>query len=209
MAAKALAAHDMRAVVYKKGIEMASTVTVDMFVSVDGWAGGEGLPVYFGYLGPELAAWNATEMAAPQRVIMGRRTYEAFAALPTEAWGETRDEVMNLEKLVFSSTLDHVAWPNTRISSRDLVQEITELKGGDDVPLRTWGSLSIARQLLAAGLVDRLRIMTFPLFAGDAGREPAFAGATSGELELVDQRVLDGRVLLVEYRPTGNDIPRA
>ena len=71
------------------------------------------------------------------------------------------------------------------------------------------GSLSVAHQLMNAGLVDRLRLMTFPLVAGDAGHEPFFADAASADLELTDHRVLDGRVLLVEYRPTGRDIPRA
>ena len=82
------------------------------------------------------------------------------------------------------------------------------MKADSDVPLRTMGSLSLARQLANAGLVDRLRLMTFPLFAGESGREPAFADMGSADLELVDHRALDGRVLLVEYRPTGNDIPR-
>jgi dihydrofolate reductase len=71
------------------------------------------------------------------------------------------------------------------------------------------GSLSLARQLLGAGLVDRLRLMIFPLVAGPSGREAAFQGMDSADLELVDHRVLDGRVLLVEYQPTGKDIPRA
>jgi dihydrofolate reductase len=71
------------------------------------------------------------------------------------------------------------------------------------------GSLTLARQLVSAGLVDRLRLMIFPLIAGDAGREPFFADMASADLELVHQRVLDGRILLVEYRPTGKDIPRA
>jgi dihydrofolate reductase len=184
-------------------------MTVDIFLSVDGFAGSDGLPGYFGYFGPDLEEWNAAESAAPQRVIMGRRTYEAFVALPPAAWGDTLDQTMALEKIVFSRTLDRTDWPNTRITSRELTDEIAELKASSDVPLRTWGSLSLARQLLAAGLVDRLRLMVFPLFAGDAGREPAFADVAADELELVSQRVLDGRILLVEYRPTGNDIPRA
>lgn len=54
---------------------MGSTLTVDIFLSVDGWAGSDGLPGYFGYLGPELEEWITTELAAPQLVIMGRRTY--------------------------------------------------------------------------------------------------------------------------------------
>lgn len=77
-----------------------------------------------------------------------------------------------------------------------------------EIPLRTMGSLSLARQLTSAGLVDRLRLMTFPLIAGPSGREAAFADMASADLELVDHRTLDGRVLLVEYGPTGKDIPR-
>jgi dihydrofolate reductase len=71
------------------------------------------------------------------------------------------------------------------------------------------GSLSVARQLCGAGLVDRLRLMTFPLLLGASGREPFFAGIASADLALTGHRVLDGRVLLLEYRPTGRDIPRA
>ena len=54
---------------------MSSTLTVDVFLSVDGWAGSDGLPGYFGYMGPELVEWNEAEGVAPQLVIMGRRTY--------------------------------------------------------------------------------------------------------------------------------------
>jgi dihydrofolate reductase len=188
---------------------MASSVTVDIFVSVDGWAGSDGLPGFFGYLGPDLQQWITAELAQPQVVIMGRRTYESLAALPPEAHGESWPRMAELEKVVFSRTLREAAWPNTRICAVDLVEEIARMKAGGDVPLRTMGSMSVARQLMDAGLVDRLRLMTFPLIAGDAGREAFFAGLVSADLELAGHRVLDGRVLLVDYRPTGRDIPRA
>ena len=82
------------------------------------------------------------------------------------------------------------------------------MKNGGGVPLRTMGSLSVARQLVDARLVDRLRLMIFPLIAGPPGREAAFQDIASADLELVDHQTLDGRVLLVEYRPTGKVIPR-
>jgi riboflavin biosynthesis pyrimidine reductase len=69
--------------------------------------------------------------------------------------------------------------------------------------------MSLARQLLSAKLVDRLRLMTFPLLAGKAGREPALVSVASTDLRLTDHRVLDGRIVLTEYQPTGRDIPRA
>ncbi|HEX6684559.1 MAG TPA: dihydrofolate reductase family protein [Candidatus Limnocylindrales bacterium] len=185
------------------------TLTVDIFVSVDGWARGEDSPGYFGYFGPELQEWITTELAVPQLVVLGRRTYEALAGLPEQARDESWHRMSELEKVVFSSTLETTAWPNTRISGEDLVAEVGRLKREGAVPLRTMGSLSVARQLCDAGLVDRLRLMTFPLLVGPTGAEPAFAGVASADLDLVDHRALDGRVLLLEYRPTGRDIPRA
>ncbi|MGX7681753.1 dihydrofolate reductase family protein [Jatrophihabitans sp. DSM 45814] len=188
---------------------MTSTLTVDVFLSVDGWAGSDGLPGYFGYLGRELQEWITSELDAPQVVVMGRRTYEALAALPPEAHGDSWPRMSRLEKVVFSRTLQEAAWPNTRICSENLVEAIPKMKAESDVPLRTMGSLSLAKQLMSAGLVERLRLMTFPLIAGDSGREAAFSEMASADLELVNHRALDGRVLLVEYRPTGQDIPRA
>jgi dihydrofolate reductase len=188
---------------------MASTLTVDIFVSVDGWAGSDGLPGYFGYLGPELADWIRTESADPQVIVMGRRTYEALAGIPHEARDEGMDRMTRLDKVVFSRSLRQADWANTRICAVDPAGEIRRLKEAGDVPLRTVGSLSVARQLLDAGLVDRLRLMTFPLIAGEAGREAFFAGAASADLDLAGHRILDGRILLTEYRPTGKDIPRA
>ncbi|MFD3521667.1 dihydrofolate reductase family protein [Streptomyces sp. NPDC058653] len=185
------------------------TLTVDIFVSVDGWAGSENSPGFFGYYGPELAEWIATESAAPQLLVFGRRTYEAMAGMPVEARDESWQRMSERDAVVFSRTLKEVTWPNTRVCDDDLVGEIERLKAASGVPLRTMGSLSVARQLLDAGLVDRLRLMTFPLLVGTSGREPFFAGVAAAELELAGQRVLDDRVLLIEYRQTGRDIPRA
>jgi dihydrofolate reductase len=186
-----------------------ASVIVDIFLSVDGWAGSDGLPAYFGYLGPELQEWIVTEGARPQFVIMGRVTYQLFAGLPAQFRDEGWQRLMKQHKVVFSRTLTEVEWPNTRLCGNDLVDEIRALKASSDVPLRTVGSLSLGRQLVDAGLADRLRLMIFPLIAGPPGREPAFQGMQSADLELAGQRALDGRVLLLEYRPTGKDIPRA
>lgn len=183
-------------------------LVVDLFISVDGWARGTTSPGYFGYFGPELAEWITTELARPQLVVLGRRTYEILAGIPEEARDDSWNRMTQLGKVVFSSTLETTSWPNTRVCRDDLVTEVTRLKSDGDVPLRTMGSLSVARQLCGAGLVDRLRLMAFPLFVGPSGSEPAFAGVASADLELVDHRVLDGRILLAEYRPTGRDIPR-
>jgi dihydrofolate reductase len=184
------------------------TLTVDMFVSVDGWAGGATSPGYFGYSAPNWRSGSRPSWPVPQLVVLGRRTYEALAGLPEQARDASWHRMTELRKVVFSAPLKTVSWPNTRICRDDLITEVRRLKGDSDVPLRTMGSLSVARQLLSAALVDRLRLMTFPLLVGASGREPAFADATSADLALVDHRALDGRLLLVEYRPSGRDIPR-
>jgi dihydrofolate reductase len=188
---------------------MARTLTIDIFLSVDGWAGSDGLPGYFGYLGPELDRWITDELAAPQQVIMGRKTYETLAGLPNGARDESWHRMSRLDKVVFSRTLREADWPNTLLCARDVVAEVGAMKCDGTLPLRTMGSLCVARQLIGAGLVDRLRLMTFPLIAGPSGREAAFSGVASAGLELIEHRTLDGRVLLVEYRPSGEDIPRA
>lgn len=187
---------------------MSTTLTVDLFISVDGFAGSDGLPGYFGYYGPDLAEWIDANSGA-QVSIMGRRTYEVMASLPEEHRDEGYVQLSQQPTVVFSRTLTQVDWPNATICRDNPADEIRRLKAASDLPMRTIGSLSVAQQLLSAGVVDSLRLMTFPLFAGEAGREPAFANVASADLELADHRVLDGRVLLLEYRPTGKDIPRA
>lgn len=183
-------------------------VIVDVFVSVDGWAGSDNLPGYFGYHGPELQQWIDAEMAVPQIYVVGRRTYEMLAGLPNEALDESSNRMFAANKVVFSRTLNTVDWPNSRICHDDVVSYVEHLKTTGDVRLRTMGSLSIARQLLNAGLVDRLRLLTFPLLAGPDGREPFFADMVCIDLELAHHRVLDGRILLAEWVPTDRDIPR-
>ena len=180
---------------------VTAELVVDLFVSVDGWAGGDGLPAYFGYFGSELQEWITAEKATPEIVLMGRRTYETFCALPADAWADDHDHLMDLDKVVFSQTLQSVDWPGTQIC-RHLIEDTQQLKSEASRRLRTWGSMSLVGQLLSAGLVDRLRLMRFPLLVGSAGQQPAFADTPKSDLELLDTRVLDGRLILDEYRPT-------
>jgi len=184
-----------------------TTVTADLFISVEGWARGEHSPGYFGYFGPELERWISDELSRPQHVLMGRRTYEALAAVASDVRDEGYQGMTRLTTTVFSRTLQGVDWPNATIESRDAVESVRLLKDATDVPLRTMGSISVVQQLLNAGLVDRLRLMIFPLLVGPSGREWAFEGVGESELALADVRVLDGRILLAEYAPTGRPIP--
>src|ERR1700753_1263310 len=103
-------------------------VTADLFISVDGWARGEHSPGYFGYFGPDLEQWIFAELARPQHVLMGRRTYAALAALPPEHRDEGYRRMAQLPTTVFSRTLTSADWPNTTIESADVVETVRARK---------------------------------------------------------------------------------
>jgi dihydrofolate reductase len=172
----------------------------DLFVSLDGFAGG-GDEAFFGYFGPELDRWVRDAVGQPQLLVMGRVTYEALVPISAAATDEASTRMTELAKVVVSNTLaEPLAWSNTRLV-RGGLEAVRALKQESGVPLRSIGSLSLVRGMIGAGLVDRLRIMTFPLTLGEAGREPAFAGYPRAGLELVATTVLDSRLVLLEYRP--------
>ncbi len=133
---------------------------------------------------------------------MGRATYEVLAQFVPSATDEVSIRMNALPKLVFSSTLaEPLAWKNTRRVKRTVADEIRELKQQLGDPLRSIGSVSLVKSMMRLGLVDRLRLMVFPLILGSAGREPIYAGYPQAGLELIDAKVLDSRVILNEYRP--------
>jgi dihydrofolate reductase len=177
-----------------------AALTADLFVSLDGFAAG-GDAAFFGYPGPELDCWVRDAVGQPQLLIMGRVTYEALAEISSSATDEASTRMTELPKAVVSNTLtEPLAWNNTRLV-RGGLEAVRALKQQSGDRLRSIGSLSLVRGMVRLGLVDRLRIMTFPLTLGEAGREPALAGYPRAALELVATRVLDSRLVLVEYRP--------
>jgi dihydrofolate reductase len=172
-------------------------LTADLFISLDGYARGEGSPAYFGYDGPELQRWIVDELAKPQTVLLGRVTYELLSGM-SQAGPQPMDD---LPKLVVSNTLPEPLEWNATLLKGDAATAIENLKQTDGDPLRSMGSLTLVRSLLRARLVDRLRLMVFPLVLGESGREPFFAGLADLELELARQHTLDGRLVLLEYHP--------
>src|SRR5215204_7363384 len=130
----------------------------DLFITLDGYASGEGAQGYFGYLGPDLERWIDDNLATPQVLLMGRVTYEAMSAIVRDQPVEGRDRMNELPKVVFSGTLgETLEWNNSRLAKGDLVEEVRSLKAGTDDTLRTIGSLSVVRASLRKELVDRLR----------------------------------------------------
>ena len=102
-----------------------------------------------------------------------------------------------------STTLDApLDWPDATVANGDAVEVVARLKEESAVPLRSHGSLSMSRALMAAGLVDRLHVTLFPVITGQTGQDPIFQGAADFDLELLEHRTLDGNIQELIYRPT-------
>jgi dihydrofolate reductase len=188
----------------RKGVIMRE-LTSDLFVTLDGFASGVDVGPYFGYFGPELDSWVQTALDQPQLIIMGRVTYEALSRISSSGTDDVSAKMNDLPKLVFSNTLQEpLAWNNTRLIRGDLANEINSLKRQPGEPLRSIGSITLVKNMMQLGLVDRLRLMVFPLILGSAGREPIYAGYSKTDLELIDTKVLDSKLVLLEYRPSSS-----
>lgn len=180
-----------------------SELVCELIVSLDGFARGERSPGYFGYFAPEFADWISTNTALPHRTLIGRRSYELLAGLPAEARDEGYEAMRATPGWLFSRTLEATDWPELQVVRDDLVGFVRDLKREGGSELRTLGSLSLVRQLLEAGLVDRLKLVVCPLILPRTGAEPTFEGLPDMGFDLLSSQVLDGRVLLLEYRPAG------
>jgi dihydrofolate reductase len=111
-------------------------------------------------------------------------------------------------KVVFSSTLKApLSWANTELVAGDAVDAVRAMKQQASRPLRTLGSLTLSRSLLQASLVDRYRVVVFPVITGATGRDRIFDGYPDIALDLVDHHTFDGRLQLLEYVPTVLDGP--
>src|ERR687890_199301 len=109
----------------------------------------------------------------------------------------------NMPATVVSTTLEGpLDWPNATVVNGDAVDVVARLKAESEVPLRSHGSLSMNRALMAAGLVDRVQVTIFPVITGKTGLDPIFHGAEDFDLELLESRTLDGRTMELIYRPT-------
>jgi dihydrofolate reductase len=175
----------------------------ELIVSLDGFARGQRSPAYYGYFGPDLDTWIKTNAAAPHRMILGRRTYQALTALPAEVRDEGWTRMTSTPGWLFSRSLHAADWPGLKVVHDDLVDFVRAAKAAGGSELRTLGSVSLVKQLLVAGLVDRLKLVVCPLVLAQTGIEPLFAGLPDIGFDLLSTRILDQRILLLEYRPMG------
>ena len=188
---------------------MTATYTFDVFSSIDGYgAAGGNWTGYWGKQGPQLLAHRLALYAGEQRMVFGANTYRAFAQMLASSTEESdvRDawvtRMRSLPATVVSTTLEGpLDWPDATVVNGDAVDVVAELKEVSEVPLRSHGSLSMNRALMAAGLVDRVQVTLFPVITGQTGLDPIFRGSADFDLELVENQTFDGRTVELVYRP--------
>jgi len=189
---------------------MTATYTFDVFSSLDGYgAASANWTGYWGKQGPELLDRRLALYGTEQRMEFGANTYREFAQMLANSTeeSEVRDpwvtKMWRSPATVVSTTLkEPLDWPDATVVSRDAVDVVAGLKEESDVPLRSHGSLSMNRALMAAGLVDHVQVTLFPVITGQTGLNAIFQGAQDFDLELVEHRTLDSHIQELIYRPT-------
>jgi dihydrofolate reductase len=184
---------------------------VDFITSLDGYASAEGWPGWWGLQGPEYLAWLGEQPEVTY--LMGANTYRLMSGFATgeppagqEEFAADEqasvDELTRASKVVFSASLEEpLAWANSTLVREDAVEAVRAMKEDGSGLLGTIGSLSLCRSLLRAGLVDRFRVVMFPVITGATGAERIYDGYPDVALEMIDSRTFDGSIQLVEYRP--------
>jgi dihydrofolate reductase len=180
---------------------------VDFIISLDGYAAADGWPGFWGMEGPEYLNWLGTEGENQHTTLMGATTYRLMSGFAADMPDELA-ALTAMPKAVFSSTLEApLPWANSELVAGDPVEAVRTMKETGARPLRTLGSLTLGRALLRAGLVDRFRVVVFPVITGATGKERIFDGYPDVALEMVQTRTFDGRLQLLEYVPTVLDRP--
>ena len=183
-----------------------STLMVDFITSLDGYGAAEGWPGFWGLEGPEYLQWLEEDDTKDFTVLMGATTYRLMSGFAGTEEGMA--QLTATPKIVFSSSLQGpLSWDNTRLVASDAVEAVRSLKEDGEAGLRTLGSVSLCRSLLEAGLVDRFRVVVFPVVNGLTGQDRIYDGWPDVALETVDHRTFDGRLQMMEYVPTVLDGP--
>lgn len=173
-------------------------LVVTQFVSLDGVV--ENPMWTFPYWNDEIAAFKGEETNNSDALLLGRVTYEGFAAV----WPDSEDEgapyFNSVRKYVVSTTLKSADWNNSSIISDNVVVEITKIKQADGKDIAVHGSANLIQTLIKHNLVDRYRLLIYPVVLGTGIR--LFQDGTEATLKLVEAKSLSGGVTALIYEPT-------
>jgi dihydrofolate reductase len=182
---------------------------VSEFVTLDGVmeapGGEEGHPHsgwVFDYHSPEQERYKLDETLEAEALLLGRVTYEGFAAAWPERGGEFADKMNNMPKYVASTTLESLDWNNSTLLEGDVPTAVAKLKEEDGGPLLVAGSGTLVHTLMGAGLIDELRLMVFPVVLG-SGKRLFPETEDRLPLELADAQQFSTGVIVNTYRAAG------
>jgi dihydrofolate reductase len=190
---------------------MSATYTFDVFSSLDGYGSHKGdWGGYWGKQGPEFLDQRRASFDDEQRMVLGATTFRDFVGMLAATSEEPAvldpwvTRMRSMPATVLSNTLEgHLDWlGGATVRSGDAVEVVARLKEESELPLRSHGSLSLNRALMAAGLVDRVQVTIFPVITGETGVYPIFQDAADFDLELIESRTFDGHTQELIYRPT-------
>ena len=176
-------------------------IVAGLFVSLDGvmespeqW--------HFPYFNDEMGQAVASQMAASDTMLLGRRTYEEFAGYWANQGSEVEfaDQINQTPKLVASTTLTSVDWQNSTLIRGDVAQELRRIKREPGKDISITGSATLVRSLLRDGLIDELRLLLHPIVVG-SGRRLFEDGGDRVPLKLVESRTFSTGVLYLTYAP--------
>ena len=181
------------------------SIIVTEFISLDGVIEAPGGEEGYRHTGwtfdiepdPTMYEFKAEELHEVEALLLGRTTYEGFAAAWPEREGEFADKFNSMPKYVVSSTLKDPGWNNTTVIGLDDVAALREGEGGD---IQVAGSASLAQGLHRAGLVDQWNLMVFPVILGSGKRLFPTDAEDKQKLQLTDSRTYTNGVQLQVFR---------
>jgi dihydrofolate reductase len=176
-------------------------IVAGLFISLDGvveapetW--------HFPYFDDEMGEIVGSQMAAADTMLLGRRTYEEFAAYWADKGGDVdfADQMNDTPKLVASTTLDSLDWQNSELIRGDVATELRRMKDAPGKDISITGSPTLVRSLLRAGVLDELRLLVHPIVVG-RGKRLFEDGGDRVPLHLAETRTLSTGVLYLTYVP--------
>jgi dihydrofolate reductase len=175
-------------------------------VSVDGYYAGPNGSIDWFIHDPQVDQ-ASHEMMNPDTILFGRLTYQMFesywpgvAINPHVPAGARKmaDELKQMTKVVFSTSLTDVSWENSKLVHRNLMEEVRTLKEGSGADITIFGSGTIVQQLANEGLIDEYLLVLTPVVVG--GGKPLFKDSNRGNLELLETRSFQSGIVLLHYK---------
>jgi dihydrofolate reductase len=157
------------------------------------------------YWNDDIAKFKSEENFASDALLLGRVTYQGFAAAWPERTDEGADRMNTLPKYVVSTTLNKVEWNNSTLIKDHIVEELTKLKQQDGQDILVYGSATLVQTLIQHDLVDCYRLLVYPVVLGKGKR--LFQEETTAMLKLVATQAFSSGVVALIYEPERKEFP--